>query len=196
MKNILKVFGLLFLTGMLALSGCSKDDDPKAPEQTPSEEDDNTASMALIFGDEPATFGYYQAVFDDDDNPYFFSFAATGMDANNRLTLPQIQIKLDYDTTAEVGNRFNIPVFYYSDNAEHYNQMKPNPEWVAKEIRTFAFTKFETSPIMLSFEAEATMWSNYEYTVEHRPEEELTTKELVMSAKNINFVNGSLRDSN
>lgn len=192
MKKAVKIFGLLILTSFVFfMVGCKKDE-PQNTDTPYVEPDNGETTMALIFGDEPAYFGYYQAVFDDNDFPYYFSFAAVGMDSNKQLTLPQIQIQLTYDTAASASNsRWNVPVFYYSENAERYAQVKP--EWVAKEFHYFQFTKFETNPIVMSFEASATMYSNYEYRHDSIPEAELTTKELLMRAKNIHFVDGSLR---
>lgn len=193
MNIIGKIFGLLVIAlSLTVMVSCKKEDEKKPSPNTPQEEDDGETTMALIFGDEPAFFGYYQAVFDDNDFPYYFSFAAVGMDSNKQLTLPQIQIQLTYDTVATRGEyRWDVPVFYYSENAEHYALVKP--EWVAKEFHYFQFTKFETSPIVISFEASATMCSNYEFRHDSIPEADLTTKELLMRAKNIHFVDGSLR---
>ncbi|MBR1793508.1 MAG: hypothetical protein IJ764_07720 [Bacteroidales bacterium] len=212
MKKTLKIFGLALLASTLMFTACSKDDEKDDKKDNTEnnggnnnndrdqDEDDDSPSLILLFDNEPAQLGYYQAVIDDSINPYIFSFVAVGVDENNNYTLPQLQITLNYNSEADEDNKWSIPAFYYTDNAEHFAALRANaangaipPEWVAKDFNAFVFTKFETSPVVLSFEADATMQSNYEYRIENAPEASLTTKQMLMAAKNIKFVNGRLR---
>lgn len=210
MKKALKIFGLALLAGAVMFTACKKDEEDTTKKTNNTENNggnnntaDTVASIGMEFDGEPAHLGFYQAVVDDSINPYIFSFVGVGVDEEGKYTLPQLQITLNYDAEAASEQKWSIPVFYYTADADHFAALKNKavqehasqiaPEWVAKEVNAFAFSKFETSPVILSFEADVTMQSNYEYSIESTPENLLTTKDLLLVAKNIRFANGSLR---
>lgn len=197
MKKSLRILGMALVASALFFTACGdKDDDnnDNNNQQQQQQQDDDQASMSLIFGDEAASLGTYQAVIDDSQNPYLFAIAAAGVDAEGKATLPQFQIGFQFDTTAADDHKWTINYLMYSDNAEHYEAVKPNAEWVYQTINAFQFTKFTTDPVMMSFDADVTMQSYYEYAIENVAEEDVTTKQMLLRMKNIHFANGTLRN--
>ncbi|MBQ7279994.1 MAG: hypothetical protein IJR13_04630 [Bacteroidales bacterium] len=204
MKKTIKFFALALLAGTLMFASCGdkdNDSDKTNTEQgggNQQDETDTIPSIIVIFNDTLADMGIYQAVIDDSQNPYLFALVAVGKDAETGAAkLPQFQVGFQFDNEAE--NKWQINYIQYSENAAHFAAMKTanpkNPcEYVYKTINSFQFTKFETSPVEVSFDADITMRSLYEHIVENVAEDEVSTKPLLVRVKNFRFVNGSLRD--
>ena len=208
MKKTIKFFALALIAGSLMFAACGEKDNKSdnnqqeqpnpEPQPQPDPEADTVASIVVIFDENVADLGIYNAIIDDAQNPYIFGLVAVGKDAETGAAkLPQFQVGFQFDNEAE--NKWAVNYIQYSENAEHYNAMRTanpnNPcEYVYKTINAFQFTKFETSPVMVSFDADITMQSLYEYMVEGVAEEDVTTKPLLVRVQNFRFVNGNLRN--
>lgn len=222
----MKPLASLLLTAAIAtflLLSCSKEevcvyardtDDSQTTEPTndndtqrrvaPSDDDNKDEnseeqSLTVYFNGKTIHFDRFNALIDDTENPYLLSLVACCRNQELGINrLPQIQIGLKFDSSADESTKWQVAHFLYSEDSLHFEDLKQvdvrvKTEYMFDMIKTLHFNRFETTPVIVSFEATAVMKSFYENAVLNIPEEKTSRRDLTVKVNNFLFYNAKLR---
>lgn len=222
----MKPLASLLLTAAIAtflLLSCSKEevcvyardtDDSQTTEPTndndtqrrvaPSDDDNKDEnseeqSLTVYFNGKTVHFDRFNAYIDDTENPYLLSLVACCRNQELGINrLPQIQIGLKFDSSADESTKWQVAHFLYSEDSLHFEDLKQvdvrvKTEYMFDMIKTLHFNRFETTPVIVSFEATAVMKSFYENAVLNIPEEKTSRRDLTVKVNNFLFYNAKLR---
>lgn len=204
MKKALKIFGLALLAGAVMFTACKKDEEDTTKKTNNTEnnggnnggENNNDAdtlpTIGAMLGSERIALGYYEGFLDDEEMPYMFAVEFTGY-VDGHVAYPDLKVFFNFDNTDNKG--YYMTSCYYTSSADRKVTIGEErwDEWVGQS-GSLAVSKFEASPVRVSFDAEVIMKSYYEEHVNNVTDESVLFDTLFVSAHNLKFSNKSFRN--